>query len=141
MPDIARRFSDPRPIILDGATSTELQRLGVPMSGDTWSGLATITHPDILRDPHVQYLKAGAEVIAANTCATAPQRVAATEFGDRAREINMRSAESAGAAASDRNTSGRCPSVCEPDPPLPDGMAADQAATCISNTRMASEAA
>ena len=67
MPDIARRFSDPRPIILDGATSTELQRLGVPMSGDTWSGLATITHPDVLRDLHVEYLKTGAEVITANT--------------------------------------------------------------------------
>ena len=35
MQDIAERFSDPRPIILDGATSTELQRLGVPMSADT----------------------------------------------------------------------------------------------------------
>ena len=93
MQDLAERFSDPRPIILDGATSTELQRLGVPMSADTWSGLAAITHPDILRELHVAYLRAGAEVIIANTYATAPQHVAAAGYGDRAREINLRSAE------------------------------------------------
>ena len=93
MQDLAERFSDPRPIILDGATSTELQRLGVPMSADTWSGLAAITHPGVLRELHVEYLRAGAEVIIANTYATAPQHVAAAGYGDRAREINLRSAE------------------------------------------------
>ena len=93
MQDIAQRFTDPRPIILDGATSTELQRRGVPMSADTWSGLAAITHPDVLRKLHVEYLQAGAEVIIANTYAAAPQHVAAAGYGDRAREINLRSAE------------------------------------------------
>ena len=93
MPDIARRFADPRPVILDGAVSTELQRMGVPMSADTWSGLAAITHPDVLRELHVRYLEAGAEVIIANTYAAAPQHVAAAGYGGRAREINMRSAE------------------------------------------------
>ena len=93
MQNIAQRLSDPRPIILDGAVSTELQRMGVPMSADTWSGLAAITHPGVLRDLHVDYLRAGAEVITANTYAAAPQHVAAAGFGDRAREINMRSAE------------------------------------------------
>ena len=93
MPDIAQRFTEPRPVILDGAVSTELQRMGVPMSADTWSGLAAITHPDVLRELHVRYLRAGAEVITANTYAAAPQHVAAAGFGDRAREINMRSAE------------------------------------------------
>ena len=93
MQNIAQRLSDPRPIILDGAVSTELQRMGVPMSADTWSGLAAITHSGVLRDLHVDYLRAGAEVITANTYAAAPQHVAAAGFGDRAREINMRSAE------------------------------------------------
>ena len=93
MQDLAERFSNPRPLVLDGAVSTELQRLGVPMSADTWSGLAAITHPDVLRELHVRYLQAGAEVIIANTYAAAPQHVAAAGFGDRAREINLRSAE------------------------------------------------
>ena len=93
MQDISDRFSDPRPIVLDGATSTELERMGVPMSADTWSGLAALTHPDVLRDLHVRYLRAGAEVITANTYAAAPQHVAAAGFADRAREINVRSVE------------------------------------------------
>ena len=93
MQDLSDRFSDPRPIILDGAVSSELQRMGVPMSADTWSGLAAITHPEIVRELHVRYLRAGAEVIMANTYAAAPQHVAAAGFGDRAREINLRSVE------------------------------------------------
>ena len=93
MHDIAQRLSDPRPIILDAAVSTELERMGVPMSASTWSGLTALTHPGILRELHIRYLQAGAEVITANTYAAAPQHVAAAGFGDRAREINIRSAE------------------------------------------------
>ena len=93
MPDIAHRFSDPHPIILDGATSTELERRGVPMDTETWSGLAALSHPAVLRDLHADYLRAGAEVIIANTYAAAPHHLAAAGFGDRAREINVRSVE------------------------------------------------
>ena len=93
MRDISERFRDPRPILLDGAISSELQRMGVPMSGETWSGLAAITHPDVVRNLHVRYLQAGAEVIMANTYAAAPQHLAAAGFGNRAREINVRSVE------------------------------------------------
>ena len=91
MQDISERLSDPRPVILDGAVSSELQRLGVPMSAETWSGLAAITHPELVRELHIRYLRAGAEVITANTYAAAPQHVSAAGFGDRAREINLRS--------------------------------------------------
>ena len=93
MPDISDRFSDPRPIILDGATSTELERRGVPMDTEAWSGLAALSHPDVLRELHADYLRAGAEVIIANTYAAAPHHLAAAGFGDRAREINVRSVE------------------------------------------------
>ncbi len=93
MQDISDRFSDPRPIILDGATSTELERRGVPMDNETWSGLAALSHPGVLRDLHADYLRAGAEVLIANTYAAAPHHLAAAGFGDRAREINARSVE------------------------------------------------
>ena len=93
MQDISRRFSDPRPIILDGAVSTELERLGVPMHAGAWSGPAAFTHPEILRDLHARYLRAGAEVLIANTYASAPQHLAAAGLGDRAREVNVRSVE------------------------------------------------
>ena len=93
MQDISHRFADPRPIILDGATSTELERRGVPMDHEAWSGLAALSHPDLLRDLHADYLRAGAEVIIANTYSAAPHHLAAAGVGERAREINVRSVE------------------------------------------------
>ena len=56
-------------IILDGATGTELERRGVPMHDVSWSGIASLSHPDILRQVHVDYVAAGAEVVIANTFA------------------------------------------------------------------------
>ena len=59
-------------IILDGGTGTLIQSLGAPMDGDTWCADANLTHPDIVRLAHRQYLDAGAEVLIANTYATSP---------------------------------------------------------------------
>ena len=59
-------------IILDGGTGTLIQALGAPMSGDTWCAEVNLTHPDIVRQAHRDYLAAGAEVLIANTYATSP---------------------------------------------------------------------
>lgn len=59
-------------IILDGGTGTLIQSLGAPMDGDTWCADANLTHPEIVREAHRQYLNAGAEVLIANTYATSP---------------------------------------------------------------------
>ena len=59
-------------IILDGGTGTLVQSLGAPMDGDTWCADANLTHPEIVREAHRQYLDAGAEVLIANTYATSP---------------------------------------------------------------------
>jgi homocysteine S-methyltransferase len=59
-------------IILDGGTGTLIQSLGAPMDGDTWCADANLTHPEIVREAHRQYLAAGAEVLIANTYATSP---------------------------------------------------------------------
>lgn len=57
-------------IILDGGTGTDIQRRGAPMSGDTWCAEVNLTHPDIVRAVHEDYIAAGADVITANTFAT-----------------------------------------------------------------------
>jgi S-methylmethionine-dependent homocysteine/selenocysteine methylase len=57
-------------VILDGGTGTEIQRRGVPMSVDTWSAEANLTHPEIVRAVHEDYIAAGAEIIIANSFAT-----------------------------------------------------------------------
>jgi homocysteine S-methyltransferase len=59
-------------IILDGGTGTDIQRRGAPMSGDTWCADANLTHPDIVRAVHRDYIRAGADIITANTFASSP---------------------------------------------------------------------
>lgn len=57
-------------VILDGGTGTECERRGVPVLADAWSGGSALTHPDVLRGIHADYIAAGAQVIIANTFAT-----------------------------------------------------------------------
>ncbi|MEM7192717.1 MAG: homocysteine S-methyltransferase family protein [Pseudomonadota bacterium] len=57
-------------IIIDGATGTEAERRGVPQLDNAWNGGGALSHPDIIRGIHEDYLHHGAEVIIANTFAT-----------------------------------------------------------------------
>lgn len=59
-------------IILDGGTGTDIQRRGATMSGETWCAEANLTHPDIVCAVHRDYVKAGADMVIANTFATSP---------------------------------------------------------------------
>ena len=57
-------------IIIDGATGTELERHGVPQLENAWNGGGTLSHPEILKQIHKEYIRAGAEIIISNTFAT-----------------------------------------------------------------------
>ncbi|WP_373505866.1 homocysteine S-methyltransferase family protein [Aestuariivirga sp.] len=67
---IAAKLARGDVIILDGGTGTDIQRRGVPMSNNTWCAEANLTHPDIVREVHGDYIRAGADIIIANTFAT-----------------------------------------------------------------------
>ncbi len=67
---IARKLAAGGIIIIDGGTGTDLQRRGAAMSSDTWCADANLTHPAIVREVHADYIRAGAEIITANTFAT-----------------------------------------------------------------------
>lgn len=56
-------------ILLDGATATELERRGVPQIPNAWNGGGALSHPEVLKDIHKSYIKAGAKVIISNTFA------------------------------------------------------------------------
>lgn len=58
-------------ILLDGATGTEIERRGVPMVMNAWNGGGALTHPDIVRQVHEDYIRLGAEIIITNTFSTA----------------------------------------------------------------------
>ncbi len=67
---IKEKLANGDPIILDGGTGTDIQRRGAPMSDETWCAAANLTHPEIVRAVHDDYIRVGADVITANTFAT-----------------------------------------------------------------------
>jgi len=68
--DIQKKLDSGQTIILDGGTGTDIQRRGVPMSGETWCADANLTHPGTVQAVHEDYIAAGADIIIANTFAT-----------------------------------------------------------------------
>jgi S-methylmethionine-dependent homocysteine/selenocysteine methylase len=93
-------------VILDGATGTELERRGVPMDSQAWSATANLTHPDVVRTVHEDYIRAGADLVITNTFATARCHLEAAGLGERVVEVNRRAVELA-REARDRAAAGR----------------------------------
>jgi S-methylmethionine-dependent homocysteine/selenocysteine methylase len=69
---IRKKLSAGDLVILDGGTGTDIQRRGVKMDSEVWCAEANLTHPDVVRSVHEDYIKAGADVITANTYASSP---------------------------------------------------------------------
>ena len=67
---IAQKLKSGGVIVIDGGTGTDIQRRGVAMNGDTWCAEVNLSHPEIVRQVHEDYIRAGAEIIIANTFAT-----------------------------------------------------------------------
>ena len=75
-------------VIMDGGTGTEIQRRGVPVSQENWSGLPMTHNPDLIREIHEDYIKAGAEIIITNTFSTGRWMLKKVGLEDRTVEIN-----------------------------------------------------
>ncbi len=67
---IAAKLKKGQTIIIDGGTGTDIERRGGKMSSATWCADANRNFGEIITHVHADYIKAGAEVIAANTFAT-----------------------------------------------------------------------
>lgn len=96
---IAQKLARGETIILDGGTGTDIQRRGVPMNGLTWCAEANLTHPDVVREVHADYIKAGADIIIANTFATSPLLFNAYHRDDELLEIDRKAVQIAREAA------------------------------------------
>lgn len=68
--DIQTRLANGDVFILDGATGTELERLGAPMHSGVWCAAATGSHPHLVQQVHTNYIDAGADIITTNTYAS-----------------------------------------------------------------------
>ena len=56
-------------ILMDGGMGSEFDRRGMT-NPTTWSGGPMLTHPELVRDIHQEYIEAGAEIIITNTFST-----------------------------------------------------------------------
>src|SRR3972149_8194495 len=82
-----QRLADPRTILLDGATGTELERRGVDTGTPIWSAMALLDAPQIVEQIHRDYLDAGAEVIITNTFRTHRYNLEKLGMGDEAARL------------------------------------------------------
>ncbi len=93
MSELSARLARNEILILDGAIGTEIERLGVRMDDAAWCGLANRDHPEVVREMHDAYLDAGADIITANTYATAPHVLEICGLRDEAAAITRRAVE------------------------------------------------
>ncbi|MDQ3780772.1 MAG: homocysteine S-methyltransferase family protein [Chloroflexota bacterium] len=63
----SERLATGRPLLLDAAMGTEIDRRGVTTALPLWSAIGLIDHPDLVRAIHRDELLAGAEIITTNT--------------------------------------------------------------------------
>lgn len=94
-----QRLAEPRPILLDGATGTELTRRGVNTDLPLWSARALIEAPPVVRQIHRDYVDAGAELIVANTFRSNWRTLSRAGLESRGAELNRLAVELAREAA------------------------------------------
>jgi len=96
---ILERLQSSRPLLLDGATGTELSRRGIDLNSPSWTAGAILESPRVLWQIHRDYVDAGAEMITANTFRTHSRNLIALGQAARARELTQRAVEIARDAA------------------------------------------
>lgn len=85
--------------MLDGATGTELERPGIACDAPLWSAHALLDDTSALEAIHRDYVRAGAEILTANSFRTQRRTLAHAGLGDRAGELTRRAVALARAAS------------------------------------------
>jgi S-methylmethionine-dependent homocysteine/selenocysteine methylase len=98
---VLRRLRTGAPLLLDGATGTELERRGLDCGLPLWSARALLEHPEAVAEIHAAYVAAGADAITANTFRTQRRTLARAGLGDRAADLTGQAVALARAAAAD----------------------------------------
>jgi homocysteine S-methyltransferase len=90
-----RTLADGGVLVIDGATGSELKRRGVSLSPHAWSGPASGTHAHLLREIHLDYIRAGADVITTNTFGTTRFLLEAAGLDAEFQRINTQAVDAA----------------------------------------------
>ena len=73
--------------ILDGGFGRELARRGAPFRQPEWSALALTEAPDIVKEVHLDFIRAGAEVITTNNYAVVPFHIGQERFDNEVKDL------------------------------------------------------
>jgi len=117
------------PLLLDGATGTELERAGLATGLPLWSTHALLEAPECVAGIHAAYLAAGAEIVTANTFRTQRRTLARAGLGDADGRLTRLAVElaraalaaTAATAAEDMRKAANAATTRTPAPPAPRG--------------------
>ena len=90
-------------VLMDGGMGSEFDRRGMT-NPTTWSGGPMLTHPDLVRDIHQEYIESGAEIIITNTFSTGRDVLDQVDLGDKVAQANRQGIEAAVQARSNTGT-------------------------------------
>ncbi|MEM7534393.1 MAG: homocysteine S-methyltransferase family protein [Chloroflexota bacterium] len=103
---LMQRLHNGEKIVIDGATGTEIERRGVPQVKHAWNGGGALSHPDILRQVHEDYIRNGAEIVISNTFATGRHVLRDAGWEEHFDLLNRRGVEIADEARANVNAEG-----------------------------------
>ncbi|MBL0062730.1 MAG: homocysteine S-methyltransferase family protein [bacterium] len=92
-----------RPILLDGALGSELERKGVACKLPLWTAEAILEAPEQVRAVHQAYADAGAHVLTAGTFRTTRWVFSKVGMPERAKEVTKQAVEIARSACPRRS--------------------------------------
>ncbi|MCK6629277.1 MAG: homocysteine S-methyltransferase family protein [Anaerolineae bacterium] len=100
MPDLKQKLAEPGVIILDGATGTQLQKMGLPagMAPELWN----LHNPEAVKKHYQAYIEAGSDAILTNSFGGTRPRLDMEGSGHLTHQINVAAARLAREVAGDR---------------------------------------
>tara|TARA_Y100000741_G_C18247165_1_gene555934 strand:+ start:377 stop:1270 length:894 start_codon:yes stop_codon:yes gene_type:complete len=91
--NLMNRAQEGECILIDGATGTEVERRGVPKLDNAWNGGGALSHPEIVKQIHKDYIQLGAEIVISNTFATTKHALRDANQENNFEALNRRGVE------------------------------------------------
>ncbi len=99
MPDLKQKLAEPGILVMDGATGTQLQAMGLPVGSppEVWN----LENPEAVKKHYQAYIDAGSDAILTNTFGGSRPMLEKHGHGDQTHDTNVAAAKLAREAAGD----------------------------------------